>query len=58
MGPLGFALLAVFRVVLELLVVKEQLFAGGEYELGATVIALQNSVDILHGRLPRRREIR
>jgi hypothetical protein len=45
------------RVVFELLIVEEKLLAGGKYELGAAIAALQNSVDILHGRLPKRREI-
>jgi hypothetical protein len=43
-------------VVLELLVVKEKLLAGGKHKLGAAITALQNSIDILHGRLPKRRE--
>jgi hypothetical protein len=46
----------VFGIVLELLVVKEKLLAGSEYEFGATVIALQNSVGKFHDRLPWRRE--
>jgi hypothetical protein len=47
----------VFGVVLEFFVVEEKLLAGGENELGAAIEALQNSVGILHGRLPQRREI-
>jgi hypothetical protein len=43
----------VFGVVLELFVVEEKLLTGGENKLGATVEALQNSVGILHGRLPK-----
>jgi hypothetical protein len=48
----------VLGIVLELLIVEEELLAGSEDELGATVIALQNSVRKFHGRLPRRRELR
>ena len=40
-------------IVLELFVVKEQLFAGGEYELRPAVVTLQNSVDKFHGRFPK-----
>lgn len=50
---LRLALLAVFRVVLELLVVEEKLLARGEYKLRATVAALQNPVDEFHGRFPK-----
>ena len=46
------ALLAVLGIVLELFVVEEKLLARSEDELGATVIALQNSVGKLHGRFP------
>jgi hypothetical protein len=37
---LRLALLAVFGVVLELFIVKKELFAGREYELGAAVDTL------------------
>jgi len=46
----------VLGVVLELLVVEEELFPGGEYEFSATVIALEDSILEFHGRLPRRKE--
>jgi hypothetical protein len=49
---LGLALLAAFGVVLELFVVKENLLAGGEYELGAAVDALQYAICEFHGRHP------
>jgi hypothetical protein len=57
MRTLRLALLAMLGIVFELLVVKEKLLARSKYELGATVIALQNSVRKFHGRLPKRREI-
>lgn len=43
-------------VVLELFVVEEKLLTRGEYEFGAAVIALQNSIDKFHGRLPQSRD--
>jgi len=51
-GALGLALLAVPGVIFELLVVEEQLLASGEDKLRAAVIAFQDSVGKLHGRLP------
>jgi hypothetical protein len=42
----------VFGVVGELLVVEKQLFAGCEHKLGAAIVALQNSIDKVHRRLP------
>jgi selenophosphate synthetase-related protein len=57
-GALRLALLAVLGVVFVLLIVEEELFAGCKYELGATVIALQDSVGKLHAPLPKRRETR
>jgi hypothetical protein len=43
-------------IVLELFVVEEKLLTGGENKFSAAVVALQDSVDKFHGRLPRRRE--
>jgi hypothetical protein len=54
-GTLRLALLAVLGIVLELLVVKEDLFTRREDKLGATVAALQYSISEFHGRLPRNR---
>jgi hypothetical protein len=51
--PLGFASLAALRFVLELFVVKKQLFAGGEDELFPAIDALQDAISEFHGRLPR-----
>src|SRR5579875_455586 len=45
---LGLALLAVLRVVFELLVMKEHLLAGSEDELGAAVHAFQHSIGEFH----------
>jgi hypothetical protein len=56
-GSLGFALLAPLRVVLEILVVKEQLFTRSEDKLGSAIDTLQYSVSEFHGRLPKPREI-
>lgn len=50
------ALLAVFGIVLELLIVEEKLLARGEYKFGAAVTTLQNPIDKFHGRLPQRKE--
>jgi hypothetical protein len=47
-GAFGLALLATFRIVLELLVVKEQLLAGCEHEVASAVRALKNLVDEIH----------
>jgi hypothetical protein len=43
-------------VILELLIVEEQLLASRKNKLGVTIVALQNSVDKFHGRLPWDRE--
>lgn len=51
-SALGFAHFAALRVVLELLVVKEELFACGEHKIVAAVAAVQNFVDKFHGLLP------
>jgi hypothetical protein len=45
-------------VVLELFVVEKQLLARRENKLGAAIVALQDSVDEFHGRLPRSRKSR
>jgi hypothetical protein len=50
------ALLTVFGIVLELLIVEEELLARGEHKFGAAVSTLQNPVDEFHGRLPQRRK--
>lgn len=50
--PLGFALLAAFGIVFEILIVEEKLFARREDEFGATIHAFQHSVGKFHGRLP------
>lgn len=49
--PLGLASLTALGLVLELLIVEEKLFPGGENELTATVDALQHLVLKLHLRL-------
>jgi hypothetical protein len=49
---LGFALLTVFGIVLELFVVEEELLARGKDELGAAVYALEHTIGKFHGRLP------
>jgi len=46
----------VLGVVFELFIVKKKLLACGKYKLGTAVTALQHSIDILHGRLPKRKE--
>ena len=46
--PLGFARFAAFGLVLELFVVKEQLFSGREQKLSATVDTLQHFVLEFH----------
>ena len=51
---LGFALFTTLGVVFELLVVKEELLACREYEIGAAVNTLQYSILEFHGRLPNR----
>ncbi len=53
---LGLALFAVFGIVLELFVEKEQLLARSEYELGAAIDAFESLVDEFHGRYPKERE--
>jgi len=54
--PFRLALLAALGVVLELLVVEKKLLTRGEYELCPAINARQDSVCILHGRLPKERE--
>lgn len=51
-GTLGFAQFAAFGIVLELLVVKKELFPGGKYEIVAAVAAVKNFVDEIHGLPP------
>ena len=48
LGPFAFAVFAAFGFVLELFIVKEELFASGEDEIGAAVHALENLVLELH----------
>lgn len=55
--PLGFARLAAFGLVLELLVVEEELFARREEKLRAAVYALQQPVLEFHEKPPFSREI-
>jgi len=43
-------------VVLELFVVKEQLLTSGEHKFCAAIVALQDSVDEFHDRLPKNRD--
>jgi hypothetical protein len=50
-GALRLALLAVFGVVFELFVVKEELLAGRENELGAAIYTFQDSIGEFHGQL-------
>jgi hypothetical protein len=45
---LRLAVLATLRIVLELLVVKEQLLSGSEYKLVAAINALEDSIEELH----------
>jgi hypothetical protein len=49
-------LLAVFGIVLELFVVEKELLTRGEHEFCSAIVALQDSVDEFHGRLPQSRE--
>jgi hypothetical protein len=56
-GTFRLALLAVLGIVLELFVVEEKLFSGGEHKLRAAVIALQHSVCEFHDRFPRNRDL-
>ena len=48
LGPFAFTVFAAFGFVLELFIVKEELFASGEDEIGAAVHALENLVLELH----------
>lgn len=48
-GTLRFALFAPFGVVLEIFLVKEQLFACRKHELGGAIDARQYSIGELHG---------
>ena len=50
---LGFARLATFGLVLELLVVEKELFAGSEEKLRAAIDALEQPVLEFHVRSPR-----
>jgi hypothetical protein len=54
---LGLALFAPLRIVLEILVVEEKLFASGKDKFRTAVNALENLIREFHGRLPRRREL-
>jgi hypothetical protein len=54
---LRLALLAVLGVVGKLLVVEEELLAGCKHKVGAAIYALQYSINELHGRHPKTREI-
>jgi hypothetical protein len=56
-NALRLALLAALGIVLELFVVKENLLASRENELGAAVDALEYSIGEFHCRLPRNRDI-
>ena len=47
-NPFGFAGLAAFRFVLELLIMKEKLFPGSENEIIPTVYALEHFVLKIH----------
>jgi len=46
-------LFAPFWIVLELLIMKEKLFSGREYEITSAIHAFQHFVDELHLRVPR-----
>lgn len=48
LGPFAFAVFAAFGFVLELFIVKEELFASSEDEVGAAVYTLKNLVLELH----------
>lgn len=54
-GPCGsicafrFALLTAFWIVFKLLIVEEDLFAGGKHEVVAAVHAFQDLIDEFHG---------
>jgi hypothetical protein len=50
--PLDFALLAPLWIVLELLIVKEQLFTGGKDKVITAIRTLQYLVDEVHTRPP------
>lgn len=54
---LGLALLAALGIVLEIFVVKEELFARSEDEFRAAINALENFIREFHGRLPRSRDL-
>jgi hypothetical protein len=47
-NPLGFASLTALGLILELLIMKEELFPGGENELTSAIHALQHLVLKLH----------
>jgi len=48
LGALAFAIFAAFGFVLELLVVKEELLARGEYKIGAAIYTLEDLILELH----------
>ena len=52
LGPFAFAVFAAFGFVLELFIVKEELFASGENKICAAIHALENLVLELHLRVP------
>jgi hypothetical protein len=45
-------------IILELFVVKKQLFTRGEHEFCAAIVTLQYSVDEFHDRLPQKQGLR
>jgi hypothetical protein len=51
-GAFGLALFAALRVVFELLIVKEELLACREDEIGAAVYTFQYAILEVHGRFP------
>jgi hypothetical protein len=51
-SALAFAVLASFRFVLELFVVEEELFAGGEDEIITAVDTLESLILEFHGASP------
>ena len=52
LGPFAFAVFAAFGFVLELFIVKEELFASGENKVCAAIHALENLVLELHESAP------
>lgn len=53
-GTLGFAKLAAFGIVPELLVMKEKLFPRGEHKFIPAIHTFENLVDELHHSFPSR----